>query len=1119
MIQPLKCLLPGAGTLFILLTGCHSGPDTVKEDHPTPENDPHALFALLPSDSTHITFNNQLTEGLNTNVLMYEYFYNGGGVAVGDMNGDGLQDVYFTGNMTENRLYLNKGHLQFEDITTAAGVAGRPGPWKTGVAIADVNGDGRQDIFVCYSGRLPGIKRLKQLFINEGNDQHGIPHFSEQAAQYGIVDSSYTTQAYFFDYDKDGDLDLLLLNHNPKNMPVLNENSTAAIMKQQDPLCGVRLYRNDKGHFKDVTQSSGLSSSSLSYGLGAGIADINGDGWPDIYISNDYAVPDCYYVNDHKGRFVNRLQESFGHISQFSMGNNVADINNDGLPDIFTLDMLPEDNRRQKLLFAPDNYEKFDLYLRSGFYYQYMRNMLQLNDGNGHFSEIGQLAGLSNTDWSWAPLWADLDNDGWKDLFVTNGYVRDYTNMDFIKYMEGYTQNKGRLSREDVLDIVDHMPSSNVHSYFFHNNGDLSFSNTSAQWGIRQPSNSNGAAWVDLDNDGDLDLVVNNLNLPAFVYENRARQMAGNHYLQVQLKGGGMNTEGVGARLTLYSKGRMQCLEQMPQQGYQSTVSSILHFGLGKDSVTDSLRVVWPSGRQQVIRGVGVDKLLVIAEKDASGNFHEPVDPAPIFEEVSSPLAYKPVQAAINDYKRQPLLVNPMSFSGPCIATGDVNGDGLEDVFVGGDNGRAGVLYIQQRGGGFQPLTEPALETDKASVDADAVFFDANGDGHADLYVASGGYHNYREGDSLLDDRLYLGDGKGHFTRSREALPHMRVSKGCVRVGEVNGDGHPDLFVGGRVIPGQYPGTPPSYLLINDGKGHFTDQVAVLAPGLGKAGMVTDAVWADMNGDGAQDLIVAGEWMPIAVYINHKGKLENRTRDYFDKEYSGWWNRLWVGDLDGDGKPDLVAGNLGLNSQCRADEGHPAELYYKDVDGNGTVDPFLCFYIKDTSYPFLTRDELLQQVANMSKRFPDYKTYANARINDIMGPGGMEGAGRLQANCLRTCYFSSGADGRLHEKSLPPQVQYAPVWTITALDYDGDGKKDLLLCGNINHARIRFGKYDANYGCLLHGDGKGNFSYIGQRESGFHLSGDVRSVAKVGKTLLFGINQEPLKAYRARHSQ
>ncbi|MHA4809161.1 VCBS repeat-containing protein [Flavitalea flava] len=1078
--------------------------------------DSNALFSLLSPEQTHVLFSNNLNEGLNTNVLLYEYFYNGGGVAIGDFNGDGLQDIYFSGNMTENKLFLNKGKLKFEDITAVAGVSGRPGPWKTGVSVADINGDGRPDIYVCYSGKLPGPKRIKQLFINDGNDAAGIPHFSEQAAQYGLADSSYSTQAYFFDYDHDGDLDMFLLNHNPNSLPVLNEVSTNAILKTPNPQCGVRLFRNDKGHFHDVTEQSGLSSSSLTYGLGAGIADINGDGWPDIYISNDYTVPDYYYINNHNGTFTDKLQASFGHISQFSMGNNIADINNDALPDIMTLDMLPEDNRRQKLLFAPDNYEKFDLNLRSGFYYQYMRNMLQLNNGNGTFSEIGQLAGISNTDWSWAPLWADFDNDGWKDLFVTNGYVRDYTNMDFIKYMEAYRESKGRMKREDVLDIVAHMPSSNVTSYLFRNNGDLSFTNMGIRWGIRLPSNSNGAVWADLDNDGDLDLVTNNTNQAAFVYENHADRLSKNHYLQIKLEGAGKNTEGIGAKLILYDKGKKQYLEQMPAQGYQSCVSPVLHFGLGQESVIDTLCVIWSGGKKQLLTQVRADQLLTLKEREATTPDGKQARVSPLFGEIVSPLAFRQPVKAINDFKRQPQLINPLSYSGPCLVKGDVNGDGLEDIYAGAGSGQAGTLYLQQKNGTFLKKPEISFEEDSLQEDADAVFFDANGDGHMDLYVASGGYHNYLPEDALLNDRLYLGDGKGNFKRSPGALPEMRVSKSCVRVADINGDGLPDLFVGGRSIPGSYPQTPSSFLLLNDGKGHFTDQISLIAPDLQKAGMVTDAAWIDLNGDKRPDLVLVGEWMPITVFISDKGKLSNKTRDYFDRSFGGWWNKLLVGDFDQDGRPDLVVGNLGLNSQCKADVQHPAELYYKDFDGNGTVDPILCFYIKDTSYPFMSRDELLQQVGNMSKRFPDYQSYAKARITNIFKEEELKGTIRLQADCLKTSFFSRGADGRFHEKELPLQVQFSPVFTITALDYDKDGNQDLLLCGNINHARLRFGKQDANYGVLLKGDGKGNFSYIDQLHSGFHLKGDVRSVLLFDKTLLFGINQDSLRAYRAK---
>lgn len=1096
------------------------------------------LFTLLSPEQTHVDFSNTLTEGLNTNILLYEYFYNGAGVAAGDMNGDGLTDLYFTGNMTNNVLYLNKGNLQFEDITAGAGVAGRPGPWKTGVTTADVNGDGKLDIYVCYSGKVRSEHRRNELFINEGNDAQGNPRFSEQALQYGLADTAYSTQGYFFDYDRDGDLDMLLLNHNPDNLPVLDEVRTAAILQQENAAYGVRLYRNDKNHFTDITRTAGISSSPLTYGLGAGIADLNGDGWEDVYISNDYAVPDYLYINNGNGTFTDRLASSVGHNSQFSMGNDIADVNNDGLPDIFTLDMLPEDNRRQKLLFAPDNYEKFDLNIRSGFHYQYMRNMLQLSNGNWqsaignqrsevrgqrsdeagkegdvYFSEVGQLAGVSNTDWSWAPLLADYDNDGWKDLFVTNGYARDFTNMDFIKYMNDYVQSKGRLKREDVLNLVQQIPASNIMNYLFANTGDGTFSNKSQAWGINKASNSNGAVYADLDNDGDLDLVTNNINEPAFIYRNESNSHTQHHYLQIKLQGAGGNTQGIGAKVMLYYGGQQQYLEQMPSRGYLSTVSPVLHAGLGKAGNIDSLRIVWLSGKEQVLRNVKASQVLTLVENEATGIYHRPTAGAPLFTEVTAPVKYAYAANTINDFKRQPLLLNPLSFSGPCLVKGDVNGDGLEDVYAGGGSGQAAALFLQQRDGRFIVSSQPAFEADKACEDADATFLDANGDGAMDIYVASGGYHNYMPDDALLQDRLYINNGKGVFTQRADVLPAMRVSKSCVRVNDVNGDGKPDLFVGGRVIPGRYPEIPASYLLINDGKGNFTDQVASLAPELQHAGMVTDAVWADLNGDQQKELIVVGEWMPVQVYRPDNGKLQLSTRQYFDKAYSGWWNRLNVGDFNNDGKPDLVIGNNGLNTQCKASDQEPATLYYKDFDDNGSIDPIFCFYIQGKNYPYVTRDELLDQMSSMRTRFIDYKGYADATMETIFTREELAGAKSLQANHLATSYFESGADGKFHLQGLPLQAQLSPIFTITSLDYNKDGAEDLLLCGNINRARLRFGKYDANYGVLLRGDGKGHFSYVPQQESGFHITGDVRSVLTIGKNLLFGINQQPIKAY------
>lgn len=1099
---------------LLALFRCSKEPSAIETPpSPTPAP-PTGLFTLLDPEQTNIDFVNTLKEGLNTNILMYEYFYNGGGVATGDLNGDDLIDIYFTSNMGINKLYLNKGNMKFQDVSTMAGAEGREGPWKTGVTMADVNGDNRLDLFVCYSGMLPEDKRINQLFVNEGNDKDSIPHFREATAEYGLATPAFSNQAYFFDYDHDGDLDMLLLNHNPKSLPVLNEAGMAAMLKKDDKQRGVRLFKQTDGTFKDVTVASGISGSALTYGLGLGISDINNDGWQDFYISNDYAVPDYLYVNNHDGTFTNKLQESIGHTSHFSMGNDVADINNDGWQDIVTLDMLPEDNHRQKLLMAPDNYEKFDLNIRSGFYYQYMRNMLQLNNGNGTFSEIGQLAGISNTDRSWAALLADYNNDGWKDLFVTNGFVRDYTNLDFIKYMDDYVLKKGRLQRSDVSDLVVSMPSSNVVNYIFSNNGGITFTDKTRVWGMDQPSNSNGASYADLDNDGDLDLIVNNINKPAFIYQNESNRNSDNHFLQVKLHGEGMNTRGIGAKLIITVNGKKQYLEQMNSRGFLSSVPPVLHFGLGKEIKADSLVVIWPRGKQQLITDIKNNQVLTLEERNAFSVKNSVAGKTAIFNEVPSPIKHNNPLVNVNDFKRQPLMVNPMSFFGPCMVKGDVNRDGRQDILLGGGSGQAAKLFLQQRDKKFKLLTVRDFERDKKCEDADAVFFDANGDGHTDVYIASGGYHHYGNDDPLLQDRLYLNDRKGHFIKSKNALPKMPVSKGCITAADFNGDGHPDLFVGGRVIPGRYPEVPTSYLLINNGKGRFTDKTETLAPQLQKIGMVTDAASIDLNKDGKKDLIVVGEWLAVSVFINVNGILQDKTSVYFDKPYSGLWNRIVVEDFNNDQKPDLLIGNMGNNAQFSASDQMPADLYYKDYDNNGSVDPIFCFYIQEKSYPYVTRDELLGQLGGFKQRFTSYKSFADATLDDLFTPEELTTFNHLQANIMETTLFLSNENEKFHIAALPIEVQYAPVFTITPLDFNKDGNKDVLLCGNINQAKLRLGKSDANYGVLLEGNGKGAFRYIEQAQSGFQLRGDVRSVAEVNNLLLFGIAQQKLIAYK-----
>ncbi|RMG21168.1 MAG: RNA-binding protein, partial [Bacteroidetes bacterium] len=835
--------------------------------------DQSQLLKLLSPGKTGVEFKNILRESDLFNVLEYGYFYNGGGLAAGDLNQDGLPELYFSGNMVANRLYLNKGGLKFEDVTQAAGLEAA-GLWNTGVTMADVNGDGWLDIYICRSAAADPDKRRNLLFINNGADsfnQQQVPTFSEQAAAYGIDDPAYSTQAAFFDYDRDGDLDLYLLNHSVQEYAGFSK-TLGQFKHRLNPFYGDKLYRNDGNHFTDVTRQAGIISNVLGFGLGVAISDVNQDHWPDIYVSNDYNEQDYLYINQRDGTFRESLAQHINHVSLFSMGSDVADINNDALPDIYTLDMLPEDAYRQKMTSGPDHFEKNQVLKNQGFYHQSMRNMLQLNNGDGTFSEIGQLAGISNTDWSWAALFCDLDNDGLKDLFVSNGYKRDYTNMDFMAFAVDEQLKSQKSGKEVAVQrLLEHMPAIEVPNYVFRNQGQLQFKKMNDSWGMNEVLLSNGAVYADLDRDGDLELITNNINAPASIYQNLSRERHAPHFLQLQLSAAGKNTHAIGAKVYLHTTEGVQFQELMPTRGFQSSVEPILHFGLGNDSLPKALTIIWPDGSQQQVQGLAVDQRHLISQQ-ATDPAPLPKHQPPLFtrlQEGSPTFVHR--ENLYVDFKREPLLPQMISPQGPKMAKADVNGDGREDVWIGGAKGQSGQLFLQ-RSSGFAAVPQPAFDADQESEDLGAAFFDADQDGDPDLYVVSGGNEGNAQ-DPSLQDRLYLNDGRGNFRKAPKALPSMATSGSCVRPADIDRDGDTDLFVGGRLVPGQYPLPPTSYLLINDGSGHFTDQTAQLAPELQQAGMVCDAAWLDVNADGFEELLVVGEWMPVTLFNNHQGQL------------------------------------------------------------------------------------------------------------------------------------------------------------------------------------------------------------------------------------------------------
>lgn len=1055
---------------------------------------PKTLFTLLPGKKTNVTFQNLIRETEEFNVVEYGYLYNGGGVAIGDINNDSLPDIYFTGNMVRSHLYLNKGNWEFEEIADQAGVTAA-GLWNTGTTMADVNGDGYLDIYVCRSAAAGSSKRRNLLFINNGDLT-----FTEAAGSLGLADPGYSTQAAFFDYDQDGDLDMYLLNHSIQEYAGFSSLSPQWKTKQHRDY-GDKLFRNDSGKFTDQTLVAGIKTNILGFGLGVGISDVNNDGWPDIYVSNDYNEEDYLYVNNKDGTFSDRLPDYIAHVSLSSMGSDIADYNNDGYTDIFTLDMLPEDNYRQKIMFGPDNYDKYDRLISSGFYDQSMRNMLHLNIQGMGFSEIGQLAGVAATDWSWASLFADFDLDGQKDLFITNGYKHDYTNMDFMNFLvsEKLRENQGEQPLS-TIETIEQMPSIRLPNYMYRNKGDLTFENTTSKWGLDQIALSNGAAYGDLDNDGDLDLVVNNVNEPAYVYRNNTRELNQNNYLKIILNGEGMNTMGIGSKVTVYHKNQQLMQELMPTRGFQSAVEQVLLYGLGSSSSVDSIEVIWPDGRIQRLPAQEANQTLAIDQKGAADSF-DPIEEGSetLFLEVPGEI-FTHQENPFTDFDRQLLLLHKISTMGPKMSAADLNGDGLDDIYVGGAKGHNGQVLLQDASGSFKAVWQSEREYEDTGV----LFFDADGDSNQDLYVVSGGA-DFSADDPYLQDRLYRNLGGGNFKLASKALPVMPTSGASVACADFDQDGDLDLFIGGRHVPDEYPRLPRSYLLENDGNGNFSDITEEINPSLLYPGMITDVLWSDYDGDEVPDLILTGEWMPVRIFKNTSGSLNEVTNESGISSITGWWNCIEPSDLDQDGDIDYVVGNFGWNSQIKASNDEPVTLHAKDFDNNGQVDPILCYYVMGESYPAFSKDDMEKQLPLIKRKYLSYTDYADEKITDMFSTEELADATLLQATELSTGYFQNQGDGTFKFINLPVEAQVSPVFAVLVEDFDGDGVLDILLGGNFRGTRVKFGAYNASYGTMLKGDNKGGFFSLPVNKTGLMVRGEVRDIIHVT-----GVNGEKL---------
>ncbi|SDM29683.1 VCBS repeat-containing protein [Kriegella aquimaris] len=1087
--------------LFLVFSCKDSNKHDTKDPAPTGET---KLFTTVPSQESGIDFINTLEETLESNYYQYMYTYIGGGIAAGDLNNDGLLDLYFTSNSSQDKIYLNKGDFKFEDITSKTGISQNEG-FNTGVTMVDINNDGNLDIYVSRGGwQDEDNKFANLLYINNGDLT-----FSEQAKEVGLADSNRTIQATFFDYDKDNDLDVYV-----SNTPDITSRSEVLDLEkiQRDPktleLKGSdRLYQNDgTGHFTDVSEKAGLQFD-IGFGLNPQVGDLNNDGWPDVYVCNDFNVPDLAYINNGNGTFTESRDKLFKHMSFNSMGSDMADIDNDGLLDLMTLDMNPEDYIRSKTTMAMTSIPQFELMVEKGYHHQYMHNMLQMNNGNGTFSEIGKMAGMADTDWSWALLSADFDLDGLNDIFVTNGVYRDVIDRDKNnEILEILKANQRKPTKEDFLKFAQMLPQQKLNNYFFKNKGDKTFEDTSTKWSDSVPTFSNGAVYADLDNDGDLDVVVNNINDHATVLKNTASDIGLGDYLKLQFSGPQKNRAGLGVTANIYLEdGSLLTRQLINTRGFLSAVSNTLSFGIGKDVSVKKMEILWPDGKQEEFINVPSNQLLTVAYTNAT-------DPKKVSENSGNTLFAKVktnfshIDPYFNDYDLQILLPHKLSQLGPAIAKGDANGDGIEDIYLGGGHTQPGQILLGQKEGGFKETSTTAFNEDAQSEDIGAAFFDFDNDGDQDLYVVSGSYEFY-ENPRLLIDRLYLNNGQGVFSKSRGVIPEVGIAGSIVVPSDYDGDGDIDLFVGGRVITGKYPHPASSLLLLNEG-GKFTIQNENRAPELNNIGLVTDAVWTDINTDGKIDLVITGEWMGVQIFLNENNMLK-RSDNYPNLAAAvGWWNRLLIDDIDNDGDKDIIAGNLGLNYKFHTSYEKPFEIYTSDFDFNGSEDVILAKKYGDRQVPVRGKSCMTQQLPQLAQKIPTYSDFASKDLKGIVGDG-LESALHYKVTEFRSGIFLNQGKEGFDFQPLPVQVQQSPINSIVYEDFDGDGSKDLVLAGNNYQSEVETTRADAGIGVFLKGNGKGGFTFIPALKSGLFVDKDVRNmlvITDLRDKLLFVVN-------------